>query len=149
MPTLGVPGPTHLVVAIDTSGSMSNKELTAVFGEIDALRAGFECKITVVQCDAVIQHVQEHDPWDDLVPPPLSGARHRVYGRGGTDLRVPFAWLAGRLDAGTEQPDALIYCTDGYGPFPSREPDSYPVLWILTAGGVSDVPFGDVLRLPV
>ncbi len=43
-------------------------------------------------------------------------------------------------------PDALVYCTDGLGAFPEWEP-RYPVVWVVTAGGLQDFPFGLVIRL--
>lgn len=148
LPSLGVPGPEHLVVAVDTSGSMSSLELSQVFGEIDSLRSAFECRVTVIQCDTVIHHVGEHDPWEALTVPAGRPARHKVYGRGGTDLRPPFDWVAKLATETGEAPDAVIYCTDGYGPFPLETSVRVPVLWVITQAGTSAVPFGDVVRLP-
>ena len=41
-----------------------------------------------------------------------------------------------------------IYLTDGYGAFPSKEPD-LPVLWVVLPGGASKnfLPFVDIVRL--
>lgn len=148
LPSVGVPAPRHLVVAVDTSGSMSTEQLSQVFGEIDALRSTFECRITVLQCDVVIQHVEDHEPWEELAPVAPNGARRTVYGRGGTDLRPPFAWIEEQNERNGELPDAIIYCTDGFGPFPTDPPDGVHVLWVLTHSGVEDTPFGTQVRLP-
>lgn len=148
LPSLGVPGPDLLVVVVDTSGSMSGEELSQIFGEIDALRAAFECRVTVLQCDVVIHQVEEHEPWDELVPPTSGGNRVRVHGRGGTDLRPPFAWVEERLVSRGDVPDALIYCTDGFGPFPTSPPEGIPVLWVMTHQSATAVPFGAMVKLP-
>ena len=56
----------------------------------------------------------------------------------------------GELAKFGDVPDALIYCTDGYGTFPSEPPEEFPVLWVLTHVGQQEdrVPFGSVLRMP-
>jgi predicted metal-dependent peptidase len=69
----------------------------------------------------------------------------RVAGGGGTDFRPVFDWVAHLLGGGAG-PDALIYCTDGLGTFPLRAP-SYPVVWVVTAAGKPQFPFGMTIRL--
>jgi predicted metal-dependent peptidase len=152
LPSVGVPGPEHLVVAFDTSGSMSQDELAQVLGEIDRLRAQTECRLTLIQCDAAIQSVDEFAPWEDprLV---IDGRRtYRVSGGGGTDLRPPFDWVRNKIEnEGRPAPDALIYLTDGYGPFPNETVTHlpFPTVWIVTNHGAADsvFPFGAVLRM--
>ena len=58
LPSLGVPGPDHIVVAIDTSGSMSDRILSEILGEVDRLRSISQCSMTLIQCDAKIQKVE-------------------------------------------------------------------------------------------
>ena len=50
-----------------------------------------------------------------------------IFGRGGTDFRPPFQWVADNAI----EPDIFIYITDGCGPAPEIEPD-YPVIWLST-----------------
>jgi len=144
MPSIGVPGPEHLVIAIDTSGSMSSAQLAQILGEVNALRAGFECRVTLLQCDVHIQRTDAFDPWADIALPTTP---QQVHGRGGTDLRPPFEWVEKQMREEGQVPDAIIYCTDGYGPYPDAPPRDVPVLWVLTSDGVADVPFGDSIRL--
>ena len=58
-------------------------------------------------------------------------------GGGGTDFRPVFDWVAERCRRGEARPDALIYCTDGWGTFPPRAPD-YPLVWGVTPGSHSN-----------
>lgn len=148
LPSLGVPGPEHLLVAIDTSGSMSTETLAQVLGELDRLRAVTECSLTVLQCDVRVCKVDEYSAYQQS-DGAASSFQHGylVHGGGGTDLRPPFRWVAEQVRTGAAvHPDALIYMTDGSGPMPEAAPD-YPVLWIVPAHGVREVPFGTMLRL--
>ena len=146
LPSVGVPGPEHLAVAVDTSGSMTNEVLAQVLAELDRLRSVTACAISLLECDTIIQRVTVSDPYQSSRLP--EGAR-TFRGRGGTDLRPAFTWVRDQLQSGSHPaPEALIYMTDGIGPMPEREP-GVPVLWIVPRHGVREVPFGSMLRLEV
>lgn len=146
LPSLGVPGPKHLVVSVDTSGSMSDSTLSQVFSQIDHLRSMTECRLTVIQFDAGIQSVEVWEPFDQ--PPGVNDhGAIRVSGRGGTDLCAPFKHIDADKDESFGDLDALIVLTDGFGPVPQHAPH-YPVLWIMPRGGVDSSGFGTVIRLP-
>ncbi len=148
LPTMGAPGPEHLVVALDTSGSVDDQLASAFLGEIDAIRSTGECRLTLLECDAQIEHVTVFEPWDEAFID-ADGGRVRIHGRGGTSFTPPFTWVEKQAESGEAAPDALIYLTDGFGPFPTEQPE-FPVLWVLSADGTPDgnVPFGAVIRLP-
>ncbi|MBN1674740.1 MAG: hypothetical protein JXR37_27090 [Kiritimatiellae bacterium] len=103
-----------LLVAIDTSGSMSAAELAEVARHLMLLRD--LVTMTVVECDVRIQRVY-----------PFSGAITAMLGRGGTDLRPVFTpeFLS------QHRADGVIYFTDGWGPYPEQDP-GIPTLWVLT-----------------
>lgn len=144
LPSLGVPGPEHLVVAVDTSGSMSSAVLAQVLAEIDRLRSATECTLTLLECDTIIQRITVTDAYQETR---LQGSTRSFKGRGGTDLRPPFEWVTAELWSGRyPAPEALIYMTDGFGPMPQRAP-GVPVLWIVPRHGMPDVPFGSMLRM--
>jgi predicted metal-dependent peptidase len=144
LPSLGVPGPEHLVVAVDTSGSMTSEVLAQVLAEIDRLRSVTECTLSVLECDVVIHCVTVVGPFERSS---LSGPTYSFRGRGGTNLCPPFQWVREELRSGRHPaPEALIYMTDGYGPMPEKEP-GVPVLWIVPEHGVKEVPFGTMLRM--
>jgi len=149
LPALGVPGPEHLAVFVDTSGSMTDEILAQVAAELDRLRAVSECRLTVVQSDVKVQKV---DVFEVYEASSLGKSRKATTfsGRGGTDLRAPFDWLERQARAGqvTPAPDAVIFLTDGFGQMPSRPP-AWPLLWLMTKDGVTDVPYGSVVRLGV
>ena len=110
---------TNLLIAVDVSGSVTDKSLEFFFSVINRLfKYGIE-KLDVLQFDAKIQGDVE----------PLKKARRtvKVLGRGGTCFQ-PAA------DYYCEHPeyDGLIYFSDGYAPSPvynTKRP--IDVLWVL------------------
>ena len=133
---LYLPGPVDIeggrfVLAIDTSGSMSDHDLSLVLGEVDAIRRSCACELTVLQFDAGIHATAEFNRWSDTDDTIGSTKVMRVFGRGGTDLRLPFDWAEEQRRNG-RRISALIVCTDGFGPLPQKAPSGLPVLFMLT-----------------
>ena len=141
LPSIGSPGPSHIVVAIDTSGSMGDRELGLILGELDKLRSATECRLTLIQCDADIQKVEEFDEYSAT-----NFERMRLLGRGGTRFEPVFDWIKEKSRQGVFTFDTLIYLTDGFGSFPAKPP-GYPVLWIMVPHCIQQVPFGEVIKL--
>jgi predicted metal-dependent peptidase len=114
--------------------------LGEIVAELRAFRETFPCRLTVIQADAAIQQVQEWSEFDGTELP----ATMPILGRGGTDFRPVFDWLAQQHDAAT----VVLYATDGMGSFPSRPPP-WPVIWLLTPDAVrlSELPFGVGVRM--
>jgi predicted metal-dependent peptidase len=140
LPSLGLPGPEHLVLAIDTSGSISDDLLKRFLSALHDLRVQTECALSVIQFDATLQDVRRFEAFEPLPE------TYRMRGRGGTDIRAPFDWYTAQNQREGMTADAIVVLTDGYGPCPSTAP-AIPVLWILTKDGVKDVPFGAMIRL--
>lgn len=137
MPSPGMLVPGHIVFAIDTSGSMTDKLIASVTGELRTFRETFPCRLTVIQADSAIRSTIEYDAMDGAEIP----ERMKVLGRGGTDFRPVFEWLADHA------PDALVlYATDGLGSFPKRVPTN-AVIWLLTGGDSGRIPFGSVVNI--
>lgn len=123
-----------VVVVIDTSGSIGEKELNEFGGELNGIIQDLRPRKTyVVYCDASVNSVDEFTPEDPLIL--------RAVGGGGTDFRPPFSWTE---DKGIK-PQALVYLTDGYGTFPDMEP-AFPTLWAISNTEVSP-PWGEHLIL--
>jgi predicted metal-dependent peptidase len=119
----------HVVIGIDTSGSISDEELKHFGGHINRIME--LCtpeKVTVIYCDAQVNHVDEFSG-DDL-PITLVG-----YGGGGTDLTKIFDYV----DTKCEEPDVAVIMTDGYTPWPDEEA-AYPTVVLCTTE--TPVPFG-------
>jgi predicted metal-dependent peptidase len=126
----------NVVVALDTSGSVTREELQAFLTEIDALKAQVRADVTLHACDDKLDPAGpwKYAMWEAVALP------EQVSGGGGTDFRPVFDWL------GREQisPDLLVYFTDAEGKFPEREP-AFPVVWLVK--GKAQTPFGTRVQL--
>jgi predicted metal-dependent peptidase len=143
LPSFGNPGPDHIVVAIDSSGSMDSQLLGKILTEIDAARQTADCRLTVIQCDAEIKNVETLEAWELTN---VNFDRMKIRGRGGTSLIPPFDWISKYIEKGNPVPDALIYMTDGFGPSPKISP-AFPCLWVVPENGAADFSFGNVVRV--
>jgi len=131
------------VVAIDTSGS-TTCDLPRFFGELQGLLATFgSYEITVVQCDAEVQHVEKFDETRTVDVLRLGLEELEFYGGGGTSFNPVFEYVAEHPEL---EPSVLIYITDGYGNVSVEQPP-YPVMWLLTPDGVKPAVWGVEARL--
>lgn len=88
----------HILVAIDTSGSVSDTEVKEFLNEIYHLhRAGTE--LTVAQCDTKIRDISKYNPKKDIT----------IYGRGGTEFDPILEYYNDNIHIYT----SLVYLTDG------------------------------------
>jgi predicted metal-dependent peptidase len=133
-------GVNHIVVAVDTSGSIDDEALTLFRTEVQSiLDEGAVDKVTVVHCDAAINGVAEFESGDLVKMVPMGG--------GGTSYRPVWHWLKDNQD----DIAALVYFTDlepndGFGDEPIM-----PVMWAAYGDPrwlrQKRVPFGDVIEV--
>ena len=128
----GVPGKSShasipLNVMVDTSGSMSSKDLELVFTEIEAMSQRF--KITLIQFDHGVQgdpQKYHRGDWKKI----------KIHGRGGTS----FVDVLNYIEEKKLVADANIVLTDGYANFGPERP--YHVLWAIVNKEVKP-PWGE------
>jgi predicted metal-dependent peptidase len=127
----------NLVFAIDTSGSIGEREFQIFISEIVGCINQFGGKVKghLIYCDAEIHNEGVYDLEDVAKSMPVGG--------GGTDFRPVFKWITDNLN---DDCAGLVYLTDSYGTFPQQAPN-YPTLWVLTTD--EDVPFGMKTRIEV
>ena len=124
-----------MAVVIDTSGSVRDDEVELFFSEIHGMwRQGAE--LTVIECDAAVQHVWEYR---GKLPSVL-------HGRGGTAFDPAFQWM--REQRSTRW-DGCIYLTDGGAPAPRIKPPC-KLMWIVTHDGLvgEHLRYGRTITLP-
>ncbi|APG28773.1 hypothetical protein A7E78_13615 [Syntrophotalea acetylenivorans] len=120
LPSFRSDGLKPLVLAIDTSGSIMQKELNQFQAELNDILLSYPATVNVVYCDSEISDTQTITP--DEYPVQL-----KTTGFGGTDLCPPFEWAIKNVpNAG-----CLIYLTDLKGNSPEIDP-GIPTLWIST-----------------
>ena len=106
----------HILVAVDTSGSVSTNELKEFLNEINHIsRTGTD--VTIVQCDTAISHIGKFDRKQDF----------KIHGRGGTS----FDPVTDYYDENYRKYNCLIYLTDGEAPAPEK--CIGPVLWVISS----------------
>lgn len=136
LPSLHSEGLGPIVLSVDTSGSITDKELAHFGGELNAILENAAPEVVhVIYCDEQVNKVVEFGP-DDF-PVTLESV-----GGGGTSFKPPFEYIAKNGIV----PDCHIYLTDMYGDFP--EEPSYPTIWVTTSDK-DDAPFGEVGHLKV
>lgn len=134
-------GVSHIVIAVDTSGSIDDEILRDFAAEINgAFGEGAVDRLTVIYADAAVNHVEEFETGDELVLHPKGG--------GGTAFSDTFRLI------NAEYPDAkaTIYLTDLYvGDFGDEPP--HPVLWGVYGRnrdfGSLSVPFGECINISI
>lgn len=120
-----------MLVAVDTSASVNDRELAEFFCEINHIyKAG--ARVTIIECDTQINKVVEYDGKN--IP--------EIAGRGGTDLNPPVEWyIKHKKDYA-----AMVYFTDGYAPLPDKSPSD--VVWIITSNGQEQDYPGKTVYIP-
>ena len=112
-PGLKVKFKNHILVGVDTSGSVSSKELEEFWSELTHMHKTGH-KITVAQCDSTFRGIKEFNPKQDW----------EIHGRGGTSFQPVIDHYNDNKRAYT----ALIYFTDGEASSPSSCPNN--TLWV-------------------
>ena len=110
----------HILVAVDTSGSVSKREYEEFFLQIRTLQQ--HATFRVVECDVEI--TREFD-YSGKMP-------DTIFGGGGTSFQAP----VDKFIANRKKYDALIYFTDGYAPVPDNTPKD--TLWVICSTGNKD-----------
>ncbi len=125
LPSMAEPVPA-IAVVIDTSGSMSDEHLNAAWSEVlEAIRSvGIRRELVTVLMNDVEVEVMARP----------GGHRAELRGGGGTDLRNGIS----RAMQLRPRPGVLVVLTDGYTPWPEREPDVRTVVGLVSEDG--DLP---------
>jgi predicted metal-dependent peptidase len=124
----------HIDLAIDTSGSISDKELECFGSKFLALHEELKPELTrVIYFDAKVQRVDEFGAEDQ--------PNFHIAGRGGTDFRPIFDWI----QTSGREPKCLVVLTDLEAPFPQAP--SFPTLWVSVNNKTA--PFGDTVYMEV
>jgi predicted metal-dependent peptidase len=124
-----VPKIGEVVIGVDTSGSIGEKEISHFVGHINSIIE--KCnpeKVHVLHVDSKVRQADEFTMEDY----PL--AIKKFCGGGGTDMRRILTWI----DEFGVEPDVCVVLTDGETPYPEKEP-AYPLVWLQTGNETSPV----------
>ena len=124
-----------IVVACDTSGSVSDEELSQFLSEIRAISEDMHpTSVTVISCDSRIRHIERYEKGEEIKDLNSSG-------RGGTCVQPVFRYLEDE----NVQFDTLVYFSDMYINDYPKEFDK-PLLWICSQPkhGYCNPPCGEI-----
>lgn len=127
---------------IDTSGSISDDDMTTAYSEI---------KGAIDQYDGKLQGWLGFFDAAIIEPKPFSSFEEFIVikpaGGGGTDFQIIFEYVNQHMKE--KEPNCIIILTDGYAPFPKEElANDIPVLWLINNQDVTP-PWGKVARFTV
>ena len=131
-----------IVVMVDVSGSMSQKTLEKILGEINEIIFAKKVKEIVVGFfdDGVdeksVQTIKRHGnrPW---IPKNVSGG-------GGTSFQKPLDWIHENLK---DRITLCVFFTDGYAPMPTKPRYASKFIWLVYDNPGFEKPFGKVINL--
>lgn len=122
----------HMLLGIDTSGSVNDTELMEFLNEIQHI---YKCgvDVTIIQCDTTIRSIEPYKGRNDEV---------KIYGRGGTYFDPVLEYY----NDNTRKYTSLVYFTDGEC-YASVKPKG-KVLWVLSErSDMNDDLPGQVIKL--
>lgn len=130
-PGLKIKQKKHILVALDTSGSVSNEELVEFMQEIHHIyKTGSD--VTIAHADAAIKKIHPYNPKDE----------YNIFGRGGTSFDPVVDYYAENKRKYT----CLIYLTDGEAPAPTTPVNK--ILWVLSSkSNMTDHLPGQTIKL--
>ena len=121
----------HVLVGVDTSGSISDEELEDFFSEIYYLwKSGV--KVTIAQIDTKIEHIEEYN----------GKFNKEIYGRGGTE----FTDLINYYNERKKDFSTLVIFTDGYVSL--NLPPFRNGVWVITKNGQHQNYPGTTIYIP-
>lgn len=134
--------PVDILFMIDTSGSMSDKEITAAFSEVKGAIDQFDGKLKgwLGFFNAAIIEPKPFESVDDVL-------KIKPAGGGGTDFQIIFEYVHQHME--NKLPACIIILTDGYAPFPQEHlARDIPVLWLIDNNNI-EPPWGKIARIKV
>jgi predicted metal-dependent peptidase len=126
----------NVIIAVDTSGSISKEQIECFAAEIKKLSSLIE-SITVITCDAEVHEVVKLNKFEDFTK--------KLYfkGGGGTSHKPVF----NKIKELNLNPELFIGLTDLYSDINDIKKPLYPVIWVSTSE-ISTAHFGHVVQLP-
>jgi len=134
-----------IIAAIDTSGSISPRELTEFLSEVCGIISKFKnVNLTVIDCDCRVNGAQDFKnvTADDIK------SRIKLRGGGGTSHIPVFNWINKNKPAAK----LLIAFTDGYTEFPKPKDVKINTIWVVAGryrAKEENFPFGQVVTIPL
>ncbi len=125
----------RIAIGVDTSGSISQKDLRLFTAEISGIQKAHKTDITVLECDDGIQNVWKLTKYKQL------DKEVKFKGGGGTDFRHVFRYIRDHH----VNIMVLVFLTDMYGVFPEEKPP-FETIWV-SCSDETKAPWGKVVQV--
>ena len=136
-PTIEKIGAGDVVIGIDTSLSVSKRELGFFLGEINAISEDMRPRsITVITCDARVQTVRRYEQGEEV-------QMVEIGGRGGTLVKPVFDYI----EEHQLPVDNMVYLSDLEVFDYPENPPHYPTLWVSSSMRSNPAPWGETTYL--
>ena len=134
LPSLHSQKISNLAFAVDISGSVSDKDFAYFISEIaQVFKMLRPEKITVIQFDTDIQHVDECRSLNQLL-------KIQFDGRGGTDVECVVEWT------NKNKPEVILFFTDGEFYFRDSKIEHSDTIWMIHDNKRFTAPYGKVIH---
>jgi len=133
----------NIVVSIDTSGSINDRDLKMFFGELASISRNYNINATIIICDADIQGVYDIKNFN------MGKLKNiKLKGGGGTSHIPVYNWIR----KNKRNAKLLINFTDGFTEFPDKKDvmiNKMNTIWVLTKNHIEEksIPFGKILEM--
>jgi len=129
-------GAGDIVLLVDSSGSVSDRELEYFLGEMNAISEDIKpSSITVITFDARVQTVSRYEQGEVI-------ESIKVNGRGGTVITPAFQYVQ---DHAINVDNMVVFTDMGIFDYPPSP--EYPVLWVSSYENARPAPFGETTYL--
>ena len=122
----------NVCIAIDTSGSMGERELKFAAARVKEIVQSLNCDITVIAGDTQVASTGKARSM---------GRTWEPMGGGGTEFSPLIRWAEGQGYR------SLVYITDGYGEGRVHQPRVMQLIWCVTPGGKKPASHGEVIQI--
>jgi predicted metal-dependent peptidase len=125
LPSMSGKKAVDMLFFVDTSGSLSDRQLSQIATEIQTIVSAFSIRVVVVYWDTGFRDIEIFEPTDVLDPE----FGLDIKGRGGTGFGDCWDWIDDNQDEFEIDPKAIIFFSDlECSEYPADEP-GMPVLW--------------------
>lgn len=137
LPSLYSEGMGEVAIAIDTSGSISEKDFNFFITEVASiLKLLKPSSIKIIQFDYGIRSIQTIKSFNELLSVPFKGG-------GGTDITQVVDWV------NENKPEFIVWLTDGYFDFPETLNRRTPTFWVIHDNPRFTAPYGEVVHYEI
>jgi predicted metal-dependent peptidase len=136
MPSLYTEKKLPIAIAIDTSGSVSRREIEMFLAETQSISDTFSVPITLMDCDSKVS-IRNFEAGEEIP--------RTITGRGGTSFAPPVKYI----NTCEEEYAGIVYFTDSDCSDFERTAPSIPMLWVVSRKVSFKPPYGEVVYVVV